>query len=203
VQGRPGREFAFATSERWQTGSLRLRPARSIPWLAAAAFGGRPSPGAGPGSNRTRLQGFETSAPAIGMLQIAARNQRERLFGAIVAICAERGYEATTIKGVVALSGVSRRDFCGHFADKEACFLAAMDAILALGREVARRRHDGSGGEFEVLIRIAAEQPAATRFGLLESCAAGSAAAAAPRPPTWKVWGRWARTAACLARYPR
>jgi AcrR family transcriptional regulator len=108
----------------------------------------------------------------------AAQNQRERLFGAIVATSAERGYESTTIKDVVALSGVSRRDFYRHFADKEACFLAAMEAILAMGEAVAASRYDGSGGGLETLIGLAAAQPAAARFCLLESHAAGPPAVA-------------------------
>jgi AcrR family transcriptional regulator len=71
--------------------------------------------------------------------EVAAQNQRERLFGAIVALCSERGYEATTIKEIVALSGVSRRDFYRHFSDKDACFGAAMDAILAISKAAAAR----------------------------------------------------------------
>jgi AcrR family transcriptional regulator len=108
----------------------------------------------------------------------AARNQRERLFGAIVATSAERGYEATTIKEVASLSGVSRRDFYRHFHDKEACFLAAMEAILDAGQAVAADRYEDSGGGLETLIKLAAAQPAAARFCLLESYAAGPAAVA-------------------------
>jgi AcrR family transcriptional regulator len=108
----------------------------------------------------------------------AARNQRERLFGAFVANCVERGYVATTIGDLVALSGVSRRDFYRHFAGKEACFLAAMEAILTMSEEVAASRYDGSGGGLETLIGICASQPAAARFCLLESYAAGEAAVA-------------------------
>jgi AcrR family transcriptional regulator len=108
----------------------------------------------------------------------AAQNQRERLFGALVAVCAERGYEAATIREVVALSGVSRRDFYRHFADKEACFLAAMDEILGSAREIAMSRYEDSGGGLETLIKLAAAQPAAARLCLLESDAAGAAALA-------------------------
>src|ERR1700743_2072969 len=44
-----------------------------------------------------------------------ARNQRERLFGAIVAVVAKKGYEATTVADVLALRGVSRRPFLRPF----------------------------------------------------------------------------------------
>ena len=37
-----------------------------------------------------------------------ARNQRERLFGAMVACVAERGYAATRVTDLVAMSGVSQ-----------------------------------------------------------------------------------------------
>ena len=41
----------------------------------------------------------------------AERNQRERLFAAMVATVAEKGYEATTVADLVKLSGVSRSAF--------------------------------------------------------------------------------------------
>jgi AcrR family transcriptional regulator len=46
------------------------------------------------------------------------RNQRERLFGAMIAVVSEKGYEATTVADVIELCGVSRSDFYKHFANK-------------------------------------------------------------------------------------
>src|ERR1700755_2665292 len=60
----------------------------------------------------------------------AERNQRERLFAAMVATVAEKGYEATTVADLVELSGVSRSAFYRHFDDKQACFLAAIEAMV-------------------------------------------------------------------------
>src|SRR6187397_991592 len=60
----------------------------------------------------------------------AERNQRERLFAAMVATVAEKGYEATTVADLVKLSGVSRSAFYRHFEDKQACFLAAVDQMI-------------------------------------------------------------------------
>src|ERR1700710_3048415 len=60
----------------------------------------------------------------------AERNQRERLFAAMVATVAEKGYEATTVADLVELSGVSRSAFYKHFEDKQACFLAAIEAMV-------------------------------------------------------------------------
>src|SRR6476620_3098833 len=49
-------------------------------------------------------------------------NQRERLFGAMVASVAERGYSATTLGDLIEISGVSSRTFYDLFPDKQACF---------------------------------------------------------------------------------
>src|SRR6476660_3329233 len=69
--------------------------------------------------------------PGRGMpREEAERNQRERLFAAMVATVAEKGYEATTVADLVELSGVSRSAFYRHFDDKQACFLAAVEAIV-------------------------------------------------------------------------
>jgi AcrR family transcriptional regulator len=59
-----------------------------------------------------------------------ARNQRSRLFGAMVASVAERGYAATRLSDLTELSGVGRKSFYSHFVDKEECFVAAIEAML-------------------------------------------------------------------------
>jgi AcrR family transcriptional regulator len=114
------------------------------------------------------------SGPRVSR-QAAAQNQRERLFGALVAVCAERGYEATTISDVAALSGVSRRDFYRHFADKEACFLATMEAILTSAFAIADRQDDASAA-LRTLIELPGRQPAGARICLVESYVAGKPA---------------------------
>src|SRR4051812_48644280 len=60
------------------------------------------------------------------------RNQRERLFAAMVASTAEKGYEATTLKDLARISGVSSRSFYRHFEDKQDCFIAALRAMIGL-----------------------------------------------------------------------
>jgi AcrR family transcriptional regulator len=52
------------------------------------------------------------------------RNQRERLFAAMVASTASKGYPATTVADLIALAGVSRATFYEHFDDKAHCFRA-------------------------------------------------------------------------------
>jgi AcrR family transcriptional regulator len=56
-------------------------------------------------------------------------SQRERLLAAIAQEVAAKGYRGTTITDVVKLASVSTRDFYEHFDGKEACFLAAFEAV--------------------------------------------------------------------------
>lgn len=50
------------------------------------------------------------------------------MLDAMMSAASERGYGALTVADVVERARVSRRTFYEHFADKEACFLAAYDA---------------------------------------------------------------------------
>ena len=108
-----------------------------------------------------------------------SRNQRERLYAAMVACVAERGFAATTIEGLVELSGVSRRSFYSSFDDKAGCLRAAIEEIL---KRALIRLDVGDGAEgleaessrrFQVLAELAAVQPAAAKVCLNEAFAAG------------------------------
>jgi AcrR family transcriptional regulator len=69
--------------------------------------------------------------------EVIARSQRERLLDAAVNVVAEEGYAATTVADLTKEAGVSRTTFYEHFADKEACFLAAYDtAADVLARRI-------------------------------------------------------------------
>jgi AcrR family transcriptional regulator len=67
-------------------------------------------------------------------------NQRERLFGAMVASVAARGYRATSVNDLVEISGVSSRTFYDLFADKKACFLATLEAMIEAAIAYSARR---------------------------------------------------------------
>jgi AcrR family transcriptional regulator len=110
----------------------------------------------------------------------AARNQRERLYAAMVASASVRGYSATTVADLLKLAGVSRATFYEHFADKGDCFRATLEALLQAGLAVIHSRlQKGSGPEERAkdalgsFLRLAAEQPAAARVSLVEAYAAG------------------------------
>src|SRR5882757_10982187 len=86
--------------------------------------------------------------PGRGMPRAEAdRNQRERLFAAMVATVDEKGYEATTVADLVKLSGVSRSAFYKHFADKEECFLTAAEALTGPTLEVMEHAEHAPSGE--------------------------------------------------------
>ena len=61
----------------------------------------------------------------------ARREQRERLFAAVVASCEEKGFDATSVEDLLRTSGVSRATFYEQFDDKLDCFRAAEDEMVA------------------------------------------------------------------------
>ncbi len=115
--------------------------------------------------------------------EVARRNQRERLFAAMVAVASTKGYRATSVADLVEISGVSSRSFYQHFADKEECFLATLDEIVAITRrQVAEGPLDVDGPEQGVvavgraLAQMLAHQPYAARLLLVEAFSAGEEA---------------------------
>jgi AcrR family transcriptional regulator len=68
--------------------------------------------------------------------------QRERLLAAMLRAASELGYRETNVQDVIERAGVSRPTFYEHFANKEACFLAAFD-------ETATRLRDRVGAAVE------------------------------------------------------
>jgi AcrR family transcriptional regulator len=113
------------------------------------------------------------------------RNQRERLFAAIVACVAERGFAATTVEDLVELSGVSRRSFYDNFGDKAECLSAAVEELFSIVLGLLKPIEDWSGLEadrlhaYRVLTEIAAVQPAAAKVCLSDAFEAGGGAVAA------------------------
>lgn len=118
--------------------------------------------------------------PGTGMpREEAKRNQRERLFAAMVATVAERGYEATTVANLVDLSAVSRSSFYRHFKDKQACFIAAIEALVSPALETVEAGLELPGDAeraqqaFETLFQQIVAQPAASKMCFVEVYAAG------------------------------
>ena len=114
------------------------------------------------------------------------RNQRARIHGAMVEAVGSDGYEATSIKQVIALAGVSRRSFYEQFANKQECFLATFDLIARQELQQIRRAYLSARGGLaerarascERLAKVAGENPAGARLALVVAQTAGAEAAA-------------------------
>ena len=87
-----------------------------------------------------------------------SQNQRARIHGAMVEAIAQYGYEKTSVKKVVALSGVSRRSFYEQFANKEQCFLTSLDLIAARTVKFVNEAYRAADGALENRLRAAFEK---------------------------------------------
>jgi AcrR family transcriptional regulator len=109
-----------------------------------------------------------------------ARNQRARMYGGMIEAIHERGYPQTTVAHVIGIAGVSRRAFYEQFANKEACFLATYDIVVARARKLvldawsrergwANRLH----GACKALLDDVASSPKGPRLVLVDSLGVG------------------------------
>ena len=112
--------------------------------------------------------------------EFVVQNQRERIVTALVDTVAERGYNATTVAHITKAASVSRRTFYEHFADKEACFLAAYEMVA----EHIRASMQAAAASFEewpqkvraalaTMLRFLAGEPELARICMIEPIAAG------------------------------
>ena len=97
----------------------------------------------------------------------ARREQRERLFAAVVASCEEKGFDATSVEDLLKISGVSRATFYEQFDDKLDCFRAAEDEMVAAAISAVADEFGGEGdairrprAALEAFIRLIVDQPA-------------------------------------------
>jgi AcrR family transcriptional regulator len=110
-----------------------------------------------------------------------ARIQRARLYGAMIESVHQRGYRATTVAHVIALAGVSRRAFYEQFANKEQCFLATYDIVVARERKrviEAWKRERGWTNRLhaacKTLLDDVAADPKGPRLVLIEALGVGA-----------------------------
>lgn len=112
--------------------------------------------------------------------EFIAQNQRERIITALVDTVAERGYNATTVAHITKAASVSRRTFYEHFADKEACFLAAYEMVA----DHIRSSMQAAAGAFDewpqkvratlaTMLSFLAGEPELARLCMIEPIAAG------------------------------
>jgi AcrR family transcriptional regulator len=110
--------------------------------------------------------------------------QRERLLAAMLRAAAELGYRETNVQDVIERAGVSRPTFYEHFANKEACFLAAFDVTAARLRERVASAAQKGGDNWrdrlrfglETLLNFTSTEPDAARTLIVEARAASAEA---------------------------
>jgi AcrR family transcriptional regulator len=117
--------------------------------------------------------------------EFIAQNQRERIITALVDTVAERGYNATTVAHITKAASVSRRTFYEHFADKEACFLAAYELIaehirssMRVAAEAFEEWPEKVRAALATLLRFLSAEPELARLCMIEPVAAGGEIAA-------------------------
>jgi AcrR family transcriptional regulator len=108
------------------------------------------------------------------------RNQRSRIYGAMIESVAQRGYQATTVAHVIALAGVSRRAFYELFPNKEHCFLGTYDIVVAQYRKRVLEAWMSERGwanrlhaSCKVLLDDAARSPKGPRLVLVDALGIG------------------------------
>ncbi len=125
-------------------GRQSVRTTSSTSTLSSLAMTARPELARVP----IELDGVEDACEALAPLykrlphgphglarEQVARNQRARLYGGMIESVYQRGYAGTSVAHVIALAGVSRRAFYEQFSNKEDCFLATYDALVAGSRK--------------------------------------------------------------------
>lgn len=110
-------------------------------------------------------------------------NQRARLYGAMVDAVAAHGYEATTVRELACLAGVSTRTLYERVQSKQACFLATHDILVRrtarrvlAAQETAPSSQERLRVAFETFTHEVAENPKVGWLTLVEAPASGPAA---------------------------
>lgn len=116
--------------------------------------------------------------------EFVINSQRDRLLDSMARACSEKRYAEVSVADVVSRARVSRSTFYEIFPDKEACFLAAYDAIL--GRFVSDVIRACQDPELtwpeqieigiETSLKFLAAEPAFARMCIVDMFSAGPAA---------------------------
>lgn len=104
------------------------------------------------------------------------------MIDATIEVVGEKGYAELTVADIIAGAGVSRRAFYEHFANREECFLATYDSIMADSSAALRRVFASSSGllanaegAVRELYERASRRPGALRVLMVEIGTAGPA----------------------------
>jgi AcrR family transcriptional regulator len=112
--------------------------------------------------------------------ELVDQSQQERLLAGILRVTADKGYRETSVADVLNEAGVGRESFYRHFKDKEACFLAASDALTDDLEARVREPYDRAGpwpervrGGLTAALAWFAANPEIARVMLIEIGAVG------------------------------
>lgn len=84
-----------------------------------------------------------TREPAVGLRELKKQRTRATLVDVAARLCAEQGYERTTVDQIAAGAEVSPRTFSRYFPNKEAVIAALMEEISEqVAHALARQPHD-------------------------------------------------------------
>jgi AcrR family transcriptional regulator len=132
-------------------------------------------------SSASNPRSASTATPALPRAY-AVRSERERLLEAMMRVAAFKGYEATTVADVIETAGVDRQAFDGMFANKEACFLEAYDAVIdvllahvstAFESTVGQPWTDRIRAALRALVELLASESDIARMAMVEVTAVG------------------------------
>ena len=113
--------------------------------------------------------------------EIVWESQRERMLAGMAQAVADKGYARVAVADVIAIAGVSRKTFYEHFANKDACLLAAFDAgvdamLAAIDEAIHAEAPDwmaAAAAGSRCYLEMLAANPAVARTFLVEVLAAG------------------------------
>ncbi|MHB1537916.1 MAG: TetR/AcrR family transcriptional regulator [Solirubrobacteraceae bacterium] len=135
-----------------------------------------------PPPQERRLPSRSLHSPSQLVLARAARSgapERARILAATIRLAGQRGYGGLTETAISRQARVSRTSFRGHFADKHAAFVAALETLwetaLQHAGDVARAnagRRQGQDYAILALVGCLAEDPLFARLTLSELPAA-------------------------------
>jgi AcrR family transcriptional regulator len=114
--------------------------------------------------------------------QVRKTTQRARLIDGMIDATIEDGYAEANVSAVIGRARVSRPTFYDYFADREACFIAALEAVeaelLALASAALGRASPSEALPIavETLVRFAQDEPSAARFLTAEALSGGPSA---------------------------
>jgi AcrR family transcriptional regulator len=106
--------------------------------------------------------------------------QRERVLIAATEVIEAEGYTSLTVAKITERSAISRRTFYGLFRDREDCFLAAFEQIVAEAHELVARAYssqldwrNGIRAAVLELLALIDERPGAAKLCIVDALAAG------------------------------